>query len=307
MQGIGTVLAVCALLIGAVVQGAAQGAPESVIYAGGVAVPFEQMVQNLGAADVVFVGENHDDKRAHALELQILEGLYHQNPRLALSLEMFERDVQGVLDEYLQDDITEPQFLAASRPWNNYKEDYRPLVEFCKAHRLPVIAANAPRRYVNIVSRKGQEALLRLPRPSRAYLAPLPYPMDLPAGYNKQLDEIFGGDGSGQPGAHGAGGPPPALMKQAQALWDSTMADSLLRALRRYPGCKLLQMNGGMHSDAGWGIVDRLRRARPRLKILIVSIKPDPDFTAPHPDKYGNAGDFLILTRSEKAVEKSGK
>lgn len=293
-------LAAFTLLIWLAAQGRTQQVPESLIYAGDAPVTFTQMVQQLGEADVVFVGENHDDKRGHRLELQVLEALYVQNPRLALSLEMFERDVQGVVDEYLQDDITEAQFLASARPWKNYTEDYRPLVEFCKAHNLPVIAANAPRRYVNIVSRKGQEALLRLPRASRSYLAPLPYRMDLPPGYDKQLTEVFSpGDG-----AHGAGGPPPALLKQAQALWDSTMADSLLHALRRYPGRKLLQMNGGMHSDAGWGIVDRLRHARPHLKVKIISIKPDAEYSTVSPEKrrekYGSLGDFVILTQPSK-------
>ena len=48
----------------------------------------------------------------------------------------------------------------AARPWPNYKTDYAPLIAFCKAQKIPVLASNAPRRYVNIVSRKGQEALL---------------------------------------------------------------------------------------------------------------------------------------------------
>src|SRR3954467_8455063 len=71
-------------------------------------------------------------------------------------MEMFERDVQIVLDEYLSDLITEQHFLASSRPWGNYKTDYRPLVELAKEKHLDVIAANAPRRYVNMVSRADE-------------------------------------------------------------------------------------------------------------------------------------------------------
>ena len=61
-------------------------------------------------------------------------------------MEMFERDAQIVLDEYLNDLITEKKFLDDSRPWENYKTDYRPLVEFARVNKLNVIAANAPRR-----------------------------------------------------------------------------------------------------------------------------------------------------------------
>src|SRR5439155_27112377 len=122
-----------------------------------------QMLDELTRADVTFVGENHDHKLAHELELTVLKAVHARKTKTALSLEMFERDVQSVVDEYLGGLITESHFLQSSRPWPNYKTDYSPMVEFAKEQRLPVIAANAPRRYVNIVSRKGQTALLELP------------------------------------------------------------------------------------------------------------------------------------------------
>ena len=78
---------------------------------------------------------------------------------VALSLEMFERDVQHILDEYLQDLITESQFKSSARPWEHYDADYRAMVEMAKAVGVPVLAANAPRRYVNRVSRLGPAGL----------------------------------------------------------------------------------------------------------------------------------------------------
>ncbi len=72
-------------------------------------------------------------------------------------MEMFERDVQIVLDEYLKNYISESHFISSSRAWGNYKTDYRPLVEFAKQNKIDVVAANAPRRYVNMVSRLGKD------------------------------------------------------------------------------------------------------------------------------------------------------
>src|ERR1041384_837663 len=130
---------------------------------------FDQVLAAFDANDVVFVGETHNDRTAHLIEQQLLTGAYTRLPNqqtgaraLTLSLEMFERDVQTVLDEYLNDLITERQFLASSRPWNNYETDYRPLVEFARTHHLPVVAANAPERYVNRVGRLGRESLQAL-------------------------------------------------------------------------------------------------------------------------------------------------
>ncbi len=61
------------------------------------------------------------------------------------------------------------------RPWPNYDTDYRPLVELAKAEGLPVICANAPRRYVSMAGRHGRAALETLPAASLRHLPPLPY------------------------------------------------------------------------------------------------------------------------------------
>ena len=56
----------------------------------------------LAQADVVFIGEQHDDPAAHALELQILQALHPRaKARLTLAMEMWERDIQPALDAYL--------------------------------------------------------------------------------------------------------------------------------------------------------------------------------------------------------------
>ena len=124
---------------------------------------------------MVFLGESHDDPTGHLLELEILRRMKEQGPVL-LSLEMFETDVQPVVDEYLSGLITEEHLRASGRAWKNYKTDYRAMVEFAKEHHLPVVAANAPRRYVNRVSRLGAPALSELPAGAKAILPPLPYP-----------------------------------------------------------------------------------------------------------------------------------
>src|SRR5579862_5521284 len=262
---------------------AAQDTPPMAVYAAASASTFEAMIDKVSQADVVFVGEEHDNGPGHEAELAILTALVGKNARTALSMEMFERDVQLVLDEYLSGAITESAFLQASRPWPNYKTDYRPMVELCREHGLPVVAANAPRRYVNIVSRKGQPALQDLPRMSRSYLTPLPYSMELPKGYDDALNAVLGeahGGGATSTPTTSQGSAAPAMpsldnMKQAQALWDSTMADSIVRFTRGHRGVHVMQVNGSMHSDHGFGIVDRLRHAAPRLKIAVVTIRPD--------------------------------
>lgn len=269
-------------------------------------VGLQDVVQQLARADVVFIGENHDDPGAHRLELDVLQALHSARPRLALSMEMFERDVQGVLDEYLGGFITEPSFKAASRPWSNYQTDYRPLIEFCKEQQIPVLAANTPRRYVNLVARRGARALAKLPREARAYLPRLPYSMELPAGYRKELTAEFdmphGEPASAQ--AHAPAAVPPQEVQQmieAQALWDAGMADSIAKFARSHPGTEILQINGAMHSDSGYGIVARLRRLNPRLHILVLSVKPLADLNAP-PSQEDQARADWVATTAKRAA-----
>lgn len=154
----------------------------------GKKVELEQMLLEINEADVIFIGESHDDPVAHYLQETLFRKL-HSNQialsaavddspltrQLILSLEMFERDVQFILDEYLDGLITEKHFVKAARCWSNYESDYRPLIEYAKEHGLSAVAANAPRRYVNLVGREGAVALQKIVRPFERGLPPLPY------------------------------------------------------------------------------------------------------------------------------------
>jgi uncharacterized iron-regulated protein len=125
------------------------------------------------------------------LEEGILRAVKKHRKKVALSLEMFERDVQGVLDGYLEGIYMERHFLQASRPWPGYATDYRPMVEFAKKHGIPVLAANAPRRLVNLVSRRGAEALTSLPDSEKRWLPPLPYHIPQEGRYVEKLSKVF--------------------------------------------------------------------------------------------------------------------
>lgn len=139
-----------------------------------------EVLDAIREADVVLLGETHDDVIAHQLELYILleaaADALRRNRSIAVSLEMFETDVQEQLSEYLAGLIPEKDMLRDSRPWPNYR-DYRFMVEFAKDAGFPVIAANAPRRYVAACAKRGKSALLQFPESAvRRYLAPLPLP-----------------------------------------------------------------------------------------------------------------------------------
>jgi len=203
----------------------------------GNAVDLRQIISAAEQSDVVFLGENHDDAVAHFLQADLFTKIYEaykEKRSIALSMEMFERDTQLVLDEYLKDLITEKKFLDDSRPWNNYKTDYRPLIEYAKQNKLAVLAANAPRRYVNMVSRGGRETLDKLSPEAKRWLAPLPYSQPSKQ-YSKKFTALMGGASSDN---HGV-----SKILDSQALWDATMAFS--GVMKPASGSRKLVYSGG--------------------------------------------------------------
>ncbi len=325
-------------------QGAAPQVTEAhyrIFRSDGTAATLDDVIAAMADANAVFIGESHDDPAAHFLEAELLRRAYERFGRasgdarrrreVTLSLEMFERDVQLVLDEYLAGVITEQHFLTSSRAWSNYRTDYRPMVELARENRLAVIAANAPRRYVNRVARMGRASLDALSTDARRSLAPLPYGEPSPA-YAAKFMRLMGGAPVGQPHAPtpapaqtqpsartqtapptqtqpqphvpapsalpapGPSAPHGASLLEAQALWDATMAYAIAEHLRQRPQALVLHVNGRFHSEERLGAPEHLLRYVAGARFLVISIVPGEGFPAFDAARVGRLGDFVILT-----------
>lgn len=263
--------------------------------------------------DVVFVGETHSDPTAHALHDSLLQRAYDHHlladttlaRPVGLSLEMFERDAQPVVDEYLDGLITEDHFLASSRPWDQYESAYRPLVEFARTHDLAVLAANAPRRYVNRVSREGPEALEDLPPTAQQWLPPLPYPGPSEAYRAKWEERMRGamGDDHGADAGDEEAHPHASMMEHmldAQALWDATMAYTIAEHLMQVPDAFVVHITGSFHVSEGTGTPEALAHYRPSARTTSVVIQPTDDIAHFDPEQHEDLGDFVILTDSDQ-------
>ncbi|GAB3832219.1 ChaN family lipoprotein [Hymenobacter jeollabukensis] len=228
----------------------------------GKPVSFGKMAKALAAADVVLFGEQHNDPLAHWLELQVARELAERKAgQLVLGLEMFERDVQPLVEQYNVGELDAKAFEEQSRPWPNYQTDYKPLLELARQQKLRVVGTNVPRRYAQQVAKGSLTALDALPAEEKNWLAPLPIRVDYTLPGYQGMAQMFGGDA-----AHAAG---VQNIIQAQALKDATMAHFIRQS--RQPGQLLLHVNGAYHSDNHDGIVWYLRQAEPQLRILTIS------------------------------------
>jgi uncharacterized iron-regulated protein len=276
----------------------------------GRAVKLEEIIEALDNADVLFVGETHDNATAHAVEAELFrraDERYSQGVgkrrAVALSLEMFERDVQTVVDEYLGGLISERHFLLSSRPWNNYATDYKPLVEYARAHHLPVIAANAPARYVSRVNAEGPASLSSLSKEARAWLPPIPFP-GASAAYASKFDTFMSGGRAaattpaGTQSAQQAPANPHGGMHllEAQTLRDASMAYAISEFLKRGRDPLVVQVNGTFHSEGRMGVPEQLAHYRKKARAVVVTIVSDESRAGFDAASMSALGDFIILT-----------
>jgi uncharacterized iron-regulated protein len=176
--------------------------------------------------------------------------------KIVLGAEMIEADNQKQLNAYLADEMNQKQLDSTARLWSNYKTDYKPLVDFAKANKLPFIATNIPRRYASMVHKKGFEALEALTDEEKSWMAPLPMPYDknLP-GYTQMMTMM---------GEHTS-----PNMPKAQASKDATMAHFIIK--NRQPNSVFIHFNGSFHSDNFDGINWYLRKYQPEVKIVTIA------------------------------------
>lgn len=267
--------------------------------ASGQDIAFDELMKRAANADVVFFGEQHDDPETHRTEFGVLDALGRSGRPVILSLEMFERDVQGVLDDYLAGRIAESEFIAKSRPWDRYVTDYRPMVELARAKGWKVVASNVPRSMASAVGRKGLAALDTLTPTERSWAArDNQCPDDA---YRARFMETMRGHGAGN-AAPAAGDTLPTTVANrfyyAQCVKDEAMAEAIVLAREAGPrNAIVVHYDGAFHSDYRQGTVDRVLRRAPGLRTVVLSAVPVTDQAAANMSEHGGRADFIIFTR----------
>lgn len=244
----------------------------------GKKVTFEKVVQAAEKTEVVLFGEFHDNPICHWLQLELTKEIAAKR-QVVLGAEMIEADNQMQLNDYLSGKITQKQLDSTARLWPNYKTDYKPLVDFAKASKLPFIATNIPRRYASMVHKKGFEVLETLTDEEKTWIAPQPiaYDKDLP-GYTEMMKMM---------GEHTS-----INMPKAQASKDATMAYFITKNLQ--PNSVFIHFNGSFHSDNFDGINWYLRKYQPEIKIVTISTVEQNQLKKLE-NEHLNKADFILV------------
>lgn len=227
--------------------------------ADGQPIALNQLPSTLVDADVVLIGEWHTHSAVHRFQTDFLKARLAETKDVALSMEQFTRQHQDVVDEYLAGEIGEQVLMSDAAAWPNYESDYRPLVELAKSQNIDIIAANAPKPFVQCIGRNGIDYLDKLTPEERQWVA-----TDVNTGDSPYKEKFM---------ASMHHGTPEQTEKQfaAQVTWDETMAESIVNYLDSHPDSQVVHVAGKFHTEQGLGTAASILRRNPELNVVVIT------------------------------------
>ena len=203
-----------------------------------------------GSRPVVLLGERHDSAADHTWELETVERLAAANPSLVLGFEMFSRESQPALNEWVGGRLSEAAFLKNSdwsRFWGFPPALYLPIFRFARDHHIPMIALNVSHHLVHLTAQGGFAAVPTTDREGIGVPAPPS------AAYRADLaDAMAGHDGPAMT---------PARLNHfidAQLVWDRAMAEAIAAQRARAPGRQVVALMGAGHLEHRYGVPHQL-------------------------------------------------
>ena len=311
----------------------------------GAALDWQDLLEAVEWADVVILGEQHDDAVGHAVQLAVVEDAVLHFPGTALSMEMLDREEQALVDDYLANFIKRDMFLEQTAStkwlriardylaeeidhetfekrilrigWPDWESNYQPIIDAAKEAGSSVVAANTPwLRYMSVANREGYERLCTLTDVQKRLFA-RPKRQSYKQ-YRQRFWQVMVGRAEGEPPP-----PPEEDAEEGAEAPHRQMTDEQVRgAFRgqlimdatmadsiaealRNGAEKVVHLVGQFHSDFEGGTVQELRRRKRGVKILTVSMQRA-DAVALREDDHGRA-DIVIYTGEPEESEEEGE
>ena len=219
----------------------------------GAVISFEELMESLEDARVVYIGERHTDPVHHSIQLRIVGALWGKHPDLSIGMEMFDRTYQPVLDMWSAGKLDEKQFVKRSHWYANWRYDfdlYRDILVFAKENHVPVVALNIPFHIPRKIAAGGVDSLME---DDRKHL-----PENIDTGiqaHRDYVEKVFQEHlGSGMEDFE--------PFYEAQCVWEDVMAESVAN---RFGNGPIAVLAGNGHIVRKFGIPDRAyaRKAEP--------------------------------------------
>ncbi len=250
----------------------------------------KSIMPQLAQSKVVLVGESHTTYGDHLNQLAIIKNLRPHWKQMAIGLEFVQYPFQQGLDDYIAGKINQEEMLRKTKWYERWLYDYRlyrPIFEYAKQQKIPLIALNTPREITKRISKVGIKGL------NKAERAQLPQQIDLSnKRYRKKLEAVYN--------QHGGKSRSKKFERfyQAQLAWDETMADQAAKFIRKNPTYHMVILAGSGHMEDRHGIPARLqRRIKSKPIVVLNGINGSPSAAQ---------ADYLLFSPESK-LPKAGK
>ena len=237
-------------------------------------------------ADIVLLGEKHDNRDHHLLQARLVRAMIRRGRRPAIVFEMISEDRQPSVDRWLSHHPGDAAGLGGAVGWDASGwppwETYRPIAEAALDAALPVRAGNMPGGLTKKISRTGLSALDPVRR-TRLGLDDPPS-QQLAARLRRDLFD-----------AH-CGLMPEISMNplvDVQRTRDAVIADNIATALALAGTDSAVLIAGAGHTRSDHGVPKYLARLAPGRSIVTITFAEVADDDAT-PDAYADRDDGAL-------------
>lgn len=203
----------------------------------GVRVTLSEIVDDLKGVQLVFVGELHNNAGHHRGQLEVIRALKESGVSVAVGLEMFRNTSQADLDRWVDGTLKEEDFQKIY--YENWTTDwslYRDIFLYVRQARIPMIGLNIPPDISRQVASQGFSSL------TPEQVGQLPeVTCRVDETYMKFIRRAFGLHGHGNEKNF-------VYFCEAQIVWDTAMASSLLAFLEKNPAYTVVVLAGSGHA-----------------------------------------------------------
>lgn len=222
-------------------------------------------------ADIVIIGEQHDDPEHHRIQAAIAAELTRRARPVIVAFEMIDETQRVVLDDFLSNHPRDAAALGARLDWERSGWPdwalYRPIADAALAQphppAQPLVPANLPPALARDIARNGLNApslapaLMDILRQAEARdrVALAVHAADIAASHCGMLPE--------------SALAPFALAQYAR---DATMAQAVVAAAEANPGARIILIAGNGHARKDVGVPRHLARLKPGLKVLSIGL-----------------------------------
>jgi len=254
-------------------------------------ITFKELLKDLRATRVIFVGESHDQIEHHRIQARLLQDLIAQGREVGIAMEMFSKSQQPILNQWSQGLLTEEKFLKEVQwetTWGIDYELYKDILDKSKSHRIKVLGLNVQR---DLVRRVAQNGIKKLSSEDKKQLPEMDLTDQQHRAYIQSIYKSHQG-GAAEDFDN---------FYEAQSLWDEGMAETLSDFLKSPDGegKTLLVFTGNGHVVFGFGIPKRFyrRTSIPYQTIVLKEWKEklDEDFTFTETSSF--LANFLWITQ----------